>query len=140
MSKRARPRKKRKPLVPFMPVMGRVRDRIATDMHLAVARLLVEPSNESRDDLADAMNVIGLCIQGDRRFVDELRVLNEAAQVIMEPFGDAPYLSPESKDKLTHAVTVMDSILGLLNLHSLFNAERAYVAAMRTVQRSEVAR
>lgn len=129
-----RGRKRHKRLPEFSPLMGKGRDRISLDLHLATARLLSSPDNQCRDDYADTINVVGLCIQNDRRFHEELAVLNKAAAVLAEPFGDSPSLTQDEKDTIAHAATVIDSILGLLNSKVLYASELAYVQIMRNMQ------
>lgn len=112
------------------PLMGRSCDRISLDMHLALARLFSAPTSAARDDLADTLNVIGLAIQGDRRFVEELAVLNQAAAVL-DPYQAPAPLGDDARHVLAHAGSVIDTILGLLDLETLCAAEHAYVAAVK---------
>lgn len=121
------------------PLMGRSCDRISLDMHLALARLFSAPTSAARDDLADTLNVIGLAIQGDRRFVEELAVLNQAARVL-DPYQAPAALGEEARQALAHAASAIDTILGLLDLESIAAAEHTYVAAItgaRTRARSQ---
>lgn len=119
---------------PRTPMMGRSCDRISLDMHLALARLFNAPTSAARDDLADTLNVIGLAIQGDRRFVEELTVLNQAAAVL-DPYQAPAPLGDDARHALAHAGSVIDTILGLLDLETLCAAEHAYVAAVKTKPR-----
>lgn len=116
---------------PRTPMMGRSCDRISLDMHLALARLFSAPTSAARDDLADTLNVIGLAIQGDRRFVEEMAVLNQAAAVL-DPYQAPAPLGDDARHALAHAGSVIDTILGLLDLETLCAAEHAYVAAVKT--------
>ncbi len=113
------------------PLMGRSCDRISLDMHLALARLFSAPTSAARDDLADTLNVIGLAIQGDRRFVEEMAVLNQAAAVL-DPYQAPSPLGDDARHVLAHAGSVIDTILGLLDLETLCAAEHAYVAAVKS--------
>lgn len=115
------------------PLLGRSCDRISLDMHLALARLFSTPTTDARDDLADVFNTIGIAIQGDRRFEEELAVLNAAAAVL-HPY-QAPAVVPEdARHVLSHAAAVIDTILGLLDLETLCAAEQTYVAAARAMR------
>jgi len=115
------------------PLMGPACDRISLDMHLALARLCTNPTQDARDDLADVLNKIGFAIQDDPRFAEEHTVLNEAGQVLT-PYQPSAPLPEGARHVLTHAATVIDTILGLLDWETLRAAEVAYVAAARAVR------
>lgn len=117
------------------PMMGRSCDRISLDMHLALARLFSAPTSAARDDLADTLNLIGLAIQGDRRFVEELVVLNQAAAVL-DPYTAPAPIAEDARTVLAHAASVIDTILGLLDVETVQTAEHAYVAAMTAARRN----
>ena len=113
------------------PLMGKSADRISMDMHLALARLFTQPTTDARDDLADVLNKIGLSIQGDRRFVEELQVLNNAAAVL-DPYQAPAPLAEDDRAILAHAASVIDTILGLLDVETLLAAEMAYAEIVRS--------
>lgn len=115
------------------PLMGRSCDKISLDMHLALARLFHTPTTDARDDLADTLNVISICIQGDRRFVEEQAVLEQAAAVL-HPYRAPATLADEARHVLAHMASVIDTILGLLDLETLQAAEMAYVAQVKAIR------
>ncbi len=117
------------------PMMGRSCDRISLDMHLALARLFSAPTSAARDDLADTLNLIGLAIQGDRRFPEELGVLNQAAAVL-DPYQAPAQLPDDARAVLSHAASVIDTILGLLDVETIQAAEHTYVATMTASRRA----
>jgi len=115
------------------PLMGRSCDRISLDMHLALARLFHMPTTDARDDLADTLNVISICIQGDRRFVEEQTVLEQAAAVL-HPYRAPVPLGDEARHVLAHMASVIDTILGLLDWETLCASEQAYVDAVKAAR------
>jgi len=131
--RKARRAKRYTPKMVRTPLMGHFCDKISLDMHLALARLFSLPTTDARDDLADTLNLIGLTIQGDSRFAEELAVLNRAAAVL-DPYQAPAELPEDGRHILSHAASVIDTILGLLDAETLYAAERAYVAAMRAIR------
>lgn len=131
--RKARRAKRYTPKMVRTPLMGRSCDKISLDMHLALARLFSMPTTDARDDLADTLNLIGLAIQGDSRFTEELAVLNQAAAVL-DPYQAPDQLPENGRHVLSHAASVIDTILGLLDVETLYAAERAYVAAMKAIR------
>lgn len=118
------------------PLMGPTCDRISLDMHLALARLFTVPTHDARDDLADVLNKVGLAIENDARFTEELTVLNRAA-LVLDPYQPPTVLDDDARVVLAHAASVIDTILGLLDRETLQAAEIAYVAIARAQQHTE---
>jgi len=136
MSGKYRKQRRAKRYVPRQvraPLMGRSCDRISMDMHTALAQLFVHPCPDARDTVADVFNVISFCIQGDRRFVEEQGVLEQAATVL-NAYRAPAMLSDEDRHVLTHTASVIDTILGLLDKETLAESEHAYVAAAKAVR------
>lgn len=127
-AKRFEPRFKRR-----TPLIGRSCDKISLDMHLALARLFSMPTTDARDDLADTLNVISICIQGDQRFVEEQTVLEQAAAALHPYRAPAP-LGDEARHALAQMASVIDTILGFLDRETLCAAEVAYVKAARSLR------
>lgn len=115
------------------PLLGRSCDRISMDMHTALARLFVYPSSDARDDVADILNVVSLCIQGDRRFLAEQAVLEQAATVL-NAYRAPAVLSDDDRHILANTASVIDTILGLLDTETLAESEHAYVAAAKAAR------
>lgn len=136
---RARHRAQRRVERPVhIPMMRKLRDQISLDMHLALARLRTEPHDDARTDLASTFNTVGVAIERDPRFCEEVEHLNTGAAVLQA------YVAPAALDDaqvaiLAHTCAVIDTILGLIDVSTLWHAEKVAVALMRTERVNEEA-
>jgi hypothetical protein len=95
------------------PVMPELRDTIAMGLYTAYGVLERGPDEQALEQLRDIFNMVGLAIEGDARFADEMTRVNAGA------------LSIAHNGKWEHvgrAVTVIDLLLPRLDVGSLQRA------------------
>ncbi|OZI38999.1 hypothetical protein CEG14_05540 [Bordetella genomosp. 1] len=128
---RARQRAQRRVERPVhIPMMRKLRDQISLDMHLALARLRTAPHDDARTDLASTIHTVGVAIANNRRFAEELDHLNAGAEALQAYAASAP-LTDEQLAVLAHTCAVIDTILGLIDVPTLWQAEKVAIALVR---------
>ncbi|VFR80970.1 hypothetical protein RAN3_2497 [plant metagenome] len=116
-------------------MLGEICERVSVSMHIALDGLRKAPCSDVRDNLADVLNVVGLTVQGNPRFVEEHEVIDHAGRLLNDYIAPAP-LPEDALVYLKHAVNVIDTILGKLDLNEFRSAERSYVALARAARRA----
>ena len=112
------------------PMMAPLKSQISLDMHLALARLRTDPHDDARTDLASTFNTVGVAIEHDKRFQEEVLHLNAGGAVLQDYVAPAE-LTDDQLAILAHTCAVIDTILGLLDVPTLWAAEKVAVALMR---------
>lgn len=115
------------------PMMKPLKDRISLDMHLALARLRTAPDDDARTDLAATLNTVQVAIHGDPRFTEEAAVLHDVGATLND-YRAGEQLTDDQLAMLAHGAAVIDTILGLIDVDTLFAAERTAVALMRAAR------
>ncbi|AZY49717.1 hypothetical protein C0J09_11605 [Bordetella avium] len=121
-----------------IPMMRKLRDQISLDMHMSLARLRTAPDDDARTDLASTFNTVGLAIERDKRFQEEVVHLNMGVAVLQDYVAPA-VLTDEQLAVLAHTCAVIDTILGLIDVPTLWAAEKAAVILMRAERQKESA-
>jgi hypothetical protein len=120
-------KKRNKPYRPKnvrIPVMKDMHDVIGMGMHTSYMMLRDAPSEEAFQQLAQIINMVGISIIGDERFVDEARIIESASLAMIQigakagPIGALPYeLLP-----VVNAVNCIDAMLPRLDGSKLHQA------------------
>lgn len=132
-SEKARQRAARRPFkhtTRRYPVMAPLKQQISLDMHLALARLRTAPHDDARTDLASTFNTVGVAIEHDKRFQEEVQHL-EAGGAVLHAYVAPAALTDDQLAILAHTCAVIDTVLGLLDVPTLWAAEKVAVALMR---------
>lgn len=115
------------------PMMAPLKQQISLDMHLSLARLRTEPHDDARTDLASTFNTVGVAIENDPRFQEEVQHL-EAGGAVLNAYTAPAALTDEQLAILAHTCAVIDTILGLLDVPTLWAAEKVAVELMRAAR------
>lgn len=115
------------------PMMAPLKQQISLDMHLALARLRTDPHDDARTDLASTFNTVGVAIEHDKRFQEEVQHLEAGGAVLHAYFASAA-LTDDQLAILAHTCAVIDTILGLLDVPTLWAAEKMAVELMRAAR------
>lgn len=115
------------------PMTGKLRDQILLDLHVSLETLRIAPTDDARTDLASSFNTVGVAIQNDKRFVEEVSHLNAGAAVLQDYVAPAA-LTDDQFAILAHTAAVIDTILSLIDVETLWVAEKVAVAAVRQMR------
>lgn len=112
-----------------IPVTG-VRRQTAFALHLSYNMLATAPDENAFSQLAHTINVIGIAITGDVRFVDEMRIISSASAAMNQIGAKEGLLRATQLELLPvlNAVSVIDKLLPRLEVSRLYQA----MAQLRT--------
>ncbi|RSE85540.1 hypothetical protein [Achromobacter denitrificans] len=134
MTHARKPRRKQyRPRPLRYPMMAPLKQQISLDMHLALARLRTDPHDDARTDLAATFNTVGVAIENDHRFQEEVLHLN-AGGAVLQGYVAPAALTDDQLAILAHTCAVIDTILGLLDVPTLWAAEKVAVELMRAAR------
>jgi len=120
-------KKRNKPYRPRLvkgPVMKELHDVIGMGLHVSYRMLRDNPTEAAFRQLIQILNMVGLTIEGDPRFADEIRIVNSGSLALNQigakvgPIGALPYeLAP-----VVNAVNCIDTLLPRLDASKLHQA------------------
>ena len=113
-----------------VPMMTPLKQQIATDMHAALFRLRTAPTDDARTDLASTFNTVSVAVERDARFAEEREHLRAGA-LCLEAYAAPAPLTDDQLATLAHTCSVIDTILGLFDVATLWAAEKTAVALAR---------
>ncbi len=110
--------------------MFSITEQVALLAHINVR---TEPHDDARTDLASTFNTVGVAIEHDKRFQEEVLHLN-AGGAVLQDYVTPAALTDEQLAILAHTCAVIDTILGLLDVPTLWAAEKVAVELMRAAR------
>lgn len=107
-----------------VPVMKELHDQIAMGLHMAYSFLERAPDAAAVDQLSEGLGMIGLAIESDARFTDELRQVDSGRRALEQiaAKGEKLTATPLELMPIMNAVSAADQILPRLDGVKLFKA------------------
>ncbi|WP_067753024.1 hypothetical protein [Orrella dioscoreae] len=125
-----KPRHRQRQTIVRVPMMRPLKQQISDDMHLALFVLRTAPHDDARTDLAATFNTVSVAIENDARFAEE-RAHLLAGALCLQDYTAPAALTDQQLATLAHTCSVIDTILGLFDVATLWAAEKTAVALAR---------